>query len=391
MANKTISIFISVCFLLAPLQSLWAQVDPDPETVPPKTIVVNATVGGIVPGPIEPAPAAPSDDDDDDDEDDDDDDKDKKEAPVSFSIFPRGSEEQYQGENYQESTPRIVFNGKPPAFFGTGSVSGGIVSLQFSFGDFRYSASTRLDGAGNWQWESPVPFPNGTYTVVAKLLDPFTFEERARQELQFAQINNGEVNMWQLVPLLEPGQQTTDIIVTPVSGYERVMAGETFKARIHLFGFPQLGTILLEYIILGPDGTVHLRQTENLENRTSESFVKPFFTKDDLVPGKYILLVRAVSETQVALGSAIFYIDESIRSTDQEQLGMGSYQNSRWSFLFGYPALLVVGGFILMMLLNIAFFFILFQGTPFIRLSRIFFILTNIALLLALFFLWRGI
>ena len=275
-------------------------VDPDPELVPPKTIVVNGRVGGIVPGPLEPVPSS-SDKDSDKKKDD-------KEAPINFTVFPRGSAGDYRRLTEEGGgVPAIVFSGPAgPGFFGTASVPGGVVSLQFSYQQFTYGASTLVDAEGNWMWDAAHAFPNGEYTLVAKLLDPHTFKELARHTLRFHQINSDTKDLWRLVPVLEEGQQTTDIIVTPVSGYETVRLGNEVKARIHLFGFTQSQPLLLEYIVLGPNGDVYLRQTESLDERRSETFVKSFFTKEDLSPGKYMLLVRAVAGNQVALGSAIF-------------------------------------------------------------------------------------
>jgi hypothetical protein len=354
-----------------------AQVDPDPNLVTPKNLVVTGRVGGLVAGPIEPAPAAPADDGDDEEGT-------VEEGPINFTVFPVGSDGEYRrvtGDD--QARPATVFSGNSgPGFFGTASVRGGTVSLQFSFGDFTYGASTRVGADGNWQWNSPKSFPNGNYTVVVKLLDPFTFKELARQSIEFAQVNSGTVDMWRLVPLLEDGQQTTDIIVTPVSGYETVILGSIAKARIHLFGFVQNQDILLEYIVLGPNGEVYLRQTESLEGRTSETFVKPFFTKEDLTPGKYLLLVRAIAGNQVALGSSVFYFEENKGKGEESPNPAGTIGQSI------HPALLAV--FALILIFDLFFFIFLFQNTRLTWWHRFLFVTNNAAILVLFVVLWKG-
>jgi hypothetical protein len=369
--------------LIALLAGAWlsmsgaqAQVDPDPNLVIPKTLVVTGRVGGLVAGPIEPAPATPSDNNDDDES--------TPAGPVNFTVFPAGSDGEYRRLTSDEQTlPATVFSGNSgPSFFGTASRRGGLVSLQFSLGEFSYGASTRVGTDGNWQWSAPKSFPNGTYTVVLKLLDPFTFKELSRQTIEFAQVNSGTVDLWRLVPLLEEGQQTTDIIVTPMSGYETVILGNIAKARIHLFGFVQTTDILLEYIVLGPNGEVYLRQTESLEGRTSETFVKPFFTKEDLTPGKYLLLVRAISGNQVALGSAVFYFEENKTKEAEAPNPAGTIGQSI------HPALLAV--FALILIFDLFFFIFLFQNTKLTWWHRFLFVTNNAAILVLFIVLWKG-
>ncbi len=371
-------IIIGAIFLVPTLT--LAQVTPDPNLVAPKNLVITGRVGGLVAGPIEPVPAAPA-----DDEKDEENEKSKdKSGPVNFTVFPAGNVDGYQRiTESDKGLPSTVFTeDRGPGFFGTASTQGGIVSLQFSFGEFSYSASTRVGTDGNWQWNSLKSFPNGTYTATLKLLDPFTFKELARQTIEFTQINSTTVDMWRLVPLLEDGQQTTDIIVTPVSGYETIPLGSLAKARIHLFGFIQNQDILLEYIVLGPNGEVYLRQTESLEDRTSETFVKPFFTKEDLTPGKYLLLVRAIAGNQVALGSAVFYFEAPIVSLETEQVpAAGIRQNI---------SPLVVGIFAIILIFDLFFFVLLFQSVKLVWWHKLLFGANNAAIIILFIALWKG-
>lgn len=287
MVNRPLFLIVFLSFFVLPI-TLSAQVDPDPEIIPPKNIKVKAKVGGLVPGPLEPAPAAPPDDEE----------NKKEESSPTLTLSLVGAD----GNN--------IFSQVPPAFKGKSNERKGIITLQFSKSNFSYSASTRVDDNKEWYWQAEASFPEGEYTAIVKLLDPTSFKELSREEIIFTQSESNPVTVTNLITPLGEGQEATDIVVTPVSGYERVQPGDDFKVRIHLFGFREQRNINLEYTILGPDGDIYLQQREAVENRTSESFVKTFFTKIDITPGKYILLVRAVANNQVAIASVTFYLTE---------------------------------------------------------------------------------
>jgi hypothetical protein len=261
MSKKTALITLMFLGMLFP-QSIFGQTDPDPETVTPKNIVVNAKVGGVVPGPLEPSPSS-SDDDDDSKSDK------KKDVP---------------------STPGIQY----------------------------------------------------------------------------------------------PGDQ--DIIVTPVKGYETVARGGIFKARIHLFGFSNNQDIVLEYTVLGPDEGVVLRQTEKIENKTSETFVKSFYLKEEVDLGKYLLLVKASVNDQVAFGSTSFLVVEQGPDTTSSIGVIGKITNTFTDFT-RWPFLLILAFTLSLVLFVLSLF--LFQDKKMRGWRWVYVVVNSVLLTLLLFLLWR--
>lgn len=199
-----------------------------------------------------------------------------------------------------------------PTFRGHTNIAFALIYLEIHSTIIR--ATTQADQNGDWTWESTEILDKGLHKIIIESVDPNNEAIHATTTVNFyikpatAQTKNTQPRN---TVALDNGGNLFDILVSIPSQFQEIQPGDQLLAKIKLVNFGKAGQpvdVEVQYTIENDQGKVILQSSETLAVATQISFIKTFFTSQDLPSGFYKLITRVPSRNLIATATTTFKI-----------------------------------------------------------------------------------
>jgi hypothetical protein len=308
------------------------------------TLNVQATVGGVSPGPAQPETTSGS--------------KAPQPQPNGNPIITIVAEPvgkvPMRGVSY-------VFDNSRPAFSGDSSVANGLVFVTIQ-GPVNFNGTAIANAQGKWYWKSPIDLPNGTYTAHAAVFDSYDLTRSGSAQASFIietpagqpQPNpgngnnnagngnggsggnnggNGNTNTGQnpggtpgvpgipTVPSepLPPGSEKLlfGVFFNIMGNYKYTNAGDKVVGTVTLVsnGGKPIKDQEIRYTVVSPTGETIMDSTDTVSFDRKSQLIKTFYIAPKTAPGDYTITVSGIYQGVPSVASDTFRVLASAANT----------------------------------------------------------------------------
>ena len=234
-----------------------------------------------------------------------------------------------------------IYNSQFPEAFGQTNIPGAIIFLTLN-GPTNFQSTARTDKDGNWSWQIGEPLNPDFYkiTIIAQNPNyPTTFAKISSSlliqitGLQFPALPN----KIQITPQLLGQGNLYNVLIGLPEKFHQIFAGDQLTVQIKFIGLAtqtKAVTLPVEFVIQGPDGSIILDSTENLQISNQLMLDKSFYTSPELPSGRYKITVRLTSEKLTATSSDFFEIKQRLEQTKVKPINFSPIIESLMAILF---------------------------------------------------------